>query len=96
MSESDLLRAGMKVVGCFVVIGALYGLAATLYEALGLMYAKSQLSPETQQVLTFFWKWKLSSVVIGVLRLLLGFYLCTGASAFVNMLQEKNPVPPAH
>ena len=53
MSESDLLRAGMKVVGCFVVIGALYGLAATLYEAIGLMYAKSQLSPDTQQALTF-------------------------------------------
>ena len=53
MSESDLLRAGMKVVGCFVVIGALYGLAATLYEAIGLMYAKSQLSPDTQQVLSF-------------------------------------------
>ena len=96
MSESDLLRAGMKVVGCFVVIGALYGLAATLYEAIGLMYAKSQLSPDTQQALTLFWKWRLSSVIIGVLRLLLGLYLCTGANALVKLLQDKSPVAPIH
>lgn len=89
MSESDLLRTGMKIVGCFVVIGAIFSLASILYEALGMLYVKSHFSPDMQKAVAFFWKWKLSSVVIGILRLILGLYLCTGANALVKMLADK-------
>ena len=89
MSESDLLRVGMKVVGCFVVIGAVYGLVTVLYETFGMIYVKAHYSPDMQRAVEFFWKWKLSSVVIGILRLILGLYLCTGAKALVKMLQDK-------
>lgn len=89
MSESDLLQTGMKIVGCFVVIGAVFGLAAILYEALGILYVKSHFSPDIQQAAAFFWKWKLSSAVLVLLRLLLGLYLCTGANVLVKMLADK-------
>ena len=89
MNESDILRPGMKVVGCFVVIGAIYGLATILYEAIGMIYVKANYSPDMQHAFEFFWKWKVSSVVIGILRLILGLYLCTGAKALVKLLQDK-------
>jgi hypothetical protein len=89
MNESDILRAGMKVVGCYVVIAAVYGLATTLYEAIGIIYVKSNYSPDMQHAFEFFWKWKVSSVAIGILRLILGLYLCTGAKALVKLLQDK-------
>ena len=79
----------MKVVGCFVVIGAVYGLTTILYEAIGMIYMKSHYSPDLQQFFEVFWKWKVSSVVIGILRLILGLYLCTGAKALVKLLQDK-------
>ena len=89
MNESDILRAGLKVVGCFVVIGAIYSLAVILYETFGMLYLKAEYSTEIQRAIECVWKWKLSSIVIDILRLILGLYLCTGAKAIVKMLQDK-------
>lgn len=89
MNESDILRAGMKVVGCSVVIAAVFGLATTLYESIGMIYVTSDYSPDMQQAFNFFWKWKVSAVIIGILRLILGLYMCTGAKALVKLLQDK-------
>jgi hypothetical protein len=104
MKERDIISAGLKIVGCFLVIQGVFSLVSFLIpvvidfirlpELVSALDSAAEMDPAQQRDVVAQAR-TMSSVAIGVrvfresIRLIFGLYLCRGGSAIVRLLSKK-------